>query len=44
VFTPILGRKSVIPKGLRESLKPKKGDTVMAKLDDKNGLLIYTKK
>jgi len=38
----ILGRKSVIPKGLRESLKLKV--TLEAKVDDKNGFLIYTKK
>ena len=34
MFTPILGRKSVIPKGLRESLKLKKGDTLEAKVDE----------
>jgi AbrB family looped-hinge helix DNA binding protein len=33
----------VIPKELRKSLKLKKGDTLEAKVDDKNGLLIYTK-
>ncbi|HEX9320361.1 MAG TPA: AbrB/MazE/SpoVT family DNA-binding domain-containing protein [Nitrososphaeraceae archaeon] len=33
----------VIPKKLRKTLKLKKGDTLEAKVDDKNGLLIYTK-
>jgi hypothetical protein len=28
----------------RKSLKLKKGDTLEARIDDKNGLLIYTKK
>jgi AbrB family looped-hinge helix DNA binding protein len=34
----------VIPKELRKTLKLKKGDTLEAKVDDKNGLPIYTKK
>lgn len=33
----------VIPKELRKTLKLKKGDTLQAKVDDKNGLLIYIK-
>lgn len=33
----------VIPKELRKSLKLKKGDKLQAKVDDKNGLLIYTR-
>ncbi len=37
-------RAVVIPKALRESLKLKKGDTLEAKVDDKNGLLIYNKR
>jgi AbrB family looped-hinge helix DNA binding protein len=31
----------VIPKELRKTLKLKKGDTLQARVDDKNGLLIY---
>ena len=34
----------VIPKQLRKTLKLKKGDTLEAEVDDKNGLLIYSKK
>jgi len=34
----------VIPKKLRKTLKLKNGDTLEAKVDEKNGLLIYTKK
>jgi bifunctional DNA-binding transcriptional regulator/antitoxin component of YhaV-PrlF toxin-antitoxin module len=34
----------VIPKELRKTLKLKKGDTLQAKVDYKNGLLIYSKK
>jgi antitoxin component of MazEF toxin-antitoxin module len=33
----------VIPKQLRESLKLSKGDRLEAKIDGKNGLLIYGK-
>jgi AbrB family looped-hinge helix DNA binding protein len=33
----------VIPKKLRKRLKLKEGDTLEAKADDKNGLLIYRK-
>jgi antitoxin component of MazEF toxin-antitoxin module len=33
----------VIPKELRKSLKLMKGDTLKAKVDYKNGLLIYDK-
>ncbi|MGA7976270.1 MAG: AbrB/MazE/SpoVT family DNA-binding domain-containing protein [Nitrososphaeraceae archaeon] len=35
---------AVIPKALRESLKLKKGDKLEAKVEDKNGLLIYSKR
>jgi len=31
----------VIPKELKKTLKLKKGDTLEAKVDDKNGLLNY---
>jgi bifunctional DNA-binding transcriptional regulator/antitoxin component of YhaV-PrlF toxin-antitoxin module len=34
----------VIPKELRKTLKLKEGVTLKAKVDDKNGLLIYSKK
>ncbi|HEX9318527.1 MAG TPA: AbrB/MazE/SpoVT family DNA-binding domain-containing protein [Nitrososphaeraceae archaeon] len=34
----------IIPKKLRKTLKLKKGDTLEAKVDDKNGFLIYRKK
>ena len=34
----------VIPNELTKTLKLKKGDRLKAKVDDENGLLIYTKK
>jgi len=34
----------VVPKKLRKTLKLKKGDILQAKVDDKNGFLIYRKK
>lgn len=34
----------VIPKELRKTLKLRRGDKLQAKVDDKNGLLIYNKK
>jgi AbrB family looped-hinge helix DNA binding protein len=33
----------VIPKELRKTLRLKKGDMLNAKVDEKNGLLIYNK-
>ena len=40
----LLGMGAVIPKALRESLKLKKGDKLEAKVEDKNGLPIYSKR